>query len=272
MPSRTGTASIVDASAGAGSTSVDVPVNCNAVVAFWARWNFDAGSTLSTLTLDGDSFLPAEAEQAEGVPEGAQGVGVAVLLNPSTGTQTLEWAWSDGEAREEGGAIVLVYIQGANTADPVRDAAVDSTFFEDDPEEHAFGDVSVTIDTEPDDLVLGFAGSVNFEGSETYIPDISLAEFIDNALINHFMFDVGEDVAPSSPSTTVDMTGEHYSWIAAISLKAAAGGGETELAVGSASHGHTAASPTLVQSLVLSVASPAHGHAAESVDLTQVST
>src|SRR5690606_34006910 len=222
MPSRTGTASIVDASAGAGSTSVDVPANCNAVVAFWAHWNFDAGSTLSTLTLDGDSFLPAEAELADGVPEGVNGVGVAVLLNPSTGTQTLEWAWSDGEARPEGAALVLVYIQDANTADPVRDAAVNGATYADE-------DVWVTIDTEPDDLVLGFASSVNFEGSDPYIPDISLSPFIDNALINHYMFDVGEDVAPSSPSTTVDMAGVHYSTIAAISLKAAVSS-ELELA------------------------------------------
>src|SRR5690606_20162741 len=146
--------------------------------------------------------------------EGVNGVGVAVLLNPSTGTQTLEWAWSDGEARPEGGALVLVYIQDANTADPVRDAAVNGATYADE-------DVWVTIDTEPDDLVLGFASSVNFEGSDPYIPDISLSPFIDNALINHYMFDVGEDVSPSSPSTTVDMAGVHYSTIAAISLKAA---------------------------------------------------
>src|SRR5690606_24955418 len=164
MPSRTGTASLVDASGGNGSTSVDVPANCNAVVAFWSHWNFDSGSTLSGLTLDGDSFLPAEAELAEGVTPDESGVGVAVLLNPSTGTQTLAWTWSDGEARPEGGGIVLVYIQDANTADPVRDAAVDSAT--------SNIDVSVTIDTESDDLVLGFAGSFNFQGTDPNRPDI----------------------------------------------------------------------------------------------------
>src|SRR5690606_6749430 len=221
MPSRTGTASLVDASGGNGSTSVDVPANCNAVVAFWSHWNFNSGSTLSGLTLDGDSFLPAAAELAEGATPDESGVGVAVLVNPSTGTQTLAWTWSDNDVRAEGGEIILVYIQDANTADPVRDAAVDSAT--------SSTDVSVTIDTESDDLVLGFAGMFNFQGSEPGTPDISLTEFIDNAVINSHMFDVGEDVAPSSPSTTVDMTGEHYSWIAAISLKAAAPPGGQDL-------------------------------------------
>src|SRR5690606_3374950 len=103
-------------------------------------------------------FLPAEAEKAEGVTPAETGVGVAVLLNPSTGTQTLAWTWSDNDVRAEGGEIILVYIQGANTADPVRDAAVDSAT--------SNTDVSVTIDTEPGDLVLGFAGMFNFQGSE----------------------------------------------------------------------------------------------------------
>src|SRR5690606_32208405 len=188
MPSRTGTASLVDASGGDGSTSVDVPANCNAVVAFWGHWNFNGGSTLSGLTLDGDSFLPAEAELAEGVTPDEVGVGVAVLLNPSTGTQTISWTGSGRGARAEGGEFILVYIQDANTADPVRDAAVDSATFDDD--------VSVTIDTESDDLVLGFAGSFNFEG---FNPDISLTEFIDDAVLNSHIFDVGEDAAPSSP-------------------------------------------------------------------------
>src|SRR5690606_13805506 len=100
------------------------------------------------------------------------------------------------------------------------------------------------IDTESDDLVLGFAGGL----VETSNPVISLTEFINNAVINQHVFDVGEDTAPSSPSTTVDMTGEYYSWIAAISLKAAA---ETELAVDDIVQLQALDAPALTQTHVL---------------------
>src|SRR5690606_41238331 len=95
MPSRTGTASLVDASGGNGSTSVDVPANCNAVVAFWSHWNFDSGSTLSGLTLDGDSFLPAEAELAEGATTGVCGGGFTGQVNTSPGLQPPAGVLSD---------------------------------------------------------------------------------------------------------------------------------------------------------------------------------
>src|SRR5690606_4818299 len=110
--------------------------------------------------------------------------------------------------------IVFVYLKDVNIDDPVRDAAVNATT--------AQTDVSVTIDTEENDLVLGFAQ--RFDDSSGF-PEISLTPFIDNASLNSHLYDVGEDTTPDTPTATISMTGEWYSAIAAISLKAVVGGG-----------------------------------------------
>src|SRR5690606_6438424 len=102
MPTRTGTASQIDASGSNGSTTVTVPDDADLVVAFWSYWDLNAESTLSSLTLDGDSFV-TQVELADGVVSGESGIGIAVLENPTTGAGvTVEWEWSNGRARAEG--------------------------------------------------------------------------------------------------------------------------------------------------------------------------
>jgi hypothetical protein len=208
-PSRTGTASQVDASGGNGSTSVTVPADATAVVAFWAHWDNDGGSTLSALTLGGAGFSIRAQVSEDG---GIVGTGVATLESPSTGSQTCAWTWSAGGARAEGGWIVLVYVKDANIGDVYRAADVD--------QQAATNNVEVTIASALTDLVLAAAQSFNAD-----TPAISGTVFINNAALNSELYDLSEVTAGAS-TTTVTMTGENYSSMAVISLKesAAAGG------------------------------------------------
>lgn len=211
MPTRTGTASQVNASAGNGSTAVTVPADCTCVVALWSHWDGNAGSTISGLTLNGVA-LTIEAQRAEGATTDTNGTGAARLVNPATGSQTFAWTWSAGGARSEGGKIVLVYLKSVDTSSPVRAAGVDGRT--------AATNVAVTISSDPTDLILAMADSFTPTN-----PALDGTVFINNAALNSHIYDVSE-VAPSAgATTTVNMTGEDYSSMAAISLKAAAVGG-----------------------------------------------
>lgn len=211
MATRTGTPSQVNASAGNGSTSVTVPAGANGAIAFWAHWDGDGGSTLATLTLGGNAFT-ARSQIAEGFVGGESGVGVASLASlPAAGSQTLAWTWSAGAARSEGGEIVVVWIADMNVSDPFRDAKTDSGT--------GSGNVTVTVTTDVSDLLIAFAQ--RFAGGN---PALDGTVFIDNATVNSETYDVSE-VTPGAGSTVINMTGEDYSSMAAISLKSAGGGG-----------------------------------------------
>ena len=213
MAQRTGTASQDDASAGNGSTSVTVPADATAVVAFWSHFDGNGGSTLSGLTLNGVSFFPADSQLAEGATADESGVGVASLASPATGSQTLAWTWSAGAARAEGGEIVLVYVKDVDIADLVRAAATDAQISTDN--------CSVNVASEATDLLLAFAQDFN-EGTPDDDPALDGTVFINDALLNLHSYDVSE-VTPGAGSTTVNMTGEAFSAMAAVTLKAATG-------------------------------------------------
>jgi hypothetical protein len=209
MPAtRTGTASQVNASSGNGSTTVTVPSDATAVVAFWAHWDGNANSTLSSLTLNGVSFA-IQSQLAEGHVSDHSGCGVATLVNPATGSQTFAWTWSAGGARSEGGWIVLVYIKGCDTTSLVRSSGLNTNT--------EGADVSVTITTQSTDLVLAAAQRYNTGGAN---PILDGTVFIDNASVNSHLYDVSTVTAGAS-STTVAMTGEYYSSIAAIAIREA---------------------------------------------------
>ncbi len=204
MGSKTGTAIEVDASAGNGSTSVTVPSDATAVIAFWSHFDTNGGSILATLSLNGAAFL-TRAQLAEGAVTDECGVGVATLPNPATGAQTLAWTWSAGGARAEGGKIILVCVKTVDTSNLVRAAGVDAAT--------ASTNVAVTLATETTDLLLAMCQS--FTGTN---PALDGSVFINDAVLNSEIYDVSE-VTPSATSTTVNMTGESYSSMAAISLR-----------------------------------------------------
>jgi hypothetical protein len=185
-----------------------VPADCTVIVAFWAHFDGNNNTTLSGLTLNGASFT-TQAELAEGATTDESGVGVAVLANPATGSQTLAWTWSAGGARSEGGEIVLVYVTGADTVSPAHNAAVDARIGSTAP--------SVTVDSTTTDLVLGFVQS--FSGSP---PLLTGTVFINNGTVNSEVYDVAQEVAGAA-STTFNVTNVDYASMAAISIRVASG-------------------------------------------------
>jgi len=206
MPAtRTGTPSQVNASAGNGSTTVTVPSDATAVVAFWSHWDGNANSTLSSLTLGGSAFT-IQSQVAEGATSNESGHGVATLVNPATGSQTLAWTWSAGGARSEGGWIVVIYIKGCDTSNLVRSSGVDANV--------GGLDVQVTLNTQSTDLVLATAQAYN------QAPAISGSVFLNNISVNLHQYDASEVTAGAS-STTVTMTNEEYSSMAAIAIREA---------------------------------------------------
>lgn len=207
MPSRTGTASQVDASGGNGSTTVTVPAGANLAVAMWAHYDNGTNSTLSTLTLNGVGFtIPTQiAVNAAG---GLTGTGVAYIENPATGSQTLAWTWSNGTARLEGGWIAVTYVADANIGDAVRDS--DATA------QSGSNNTTLTLTTDSTDLVLAAAQSFDTN------PALDGTVYINNVTVNSEVYDASE-VTAGSGSTTINMTNEAFSSMAAIALKAVAG-------------------------------------------------
>jgi len=204
--SRTGTQSAVAGQAASGSTSVTVPSDCNLVVAFWLHYHTGAGTTLSTSTLNSVSFT-TQSESGDSFPASQEhpGIGVATLANPATGSQTYAWAWSSGTACAFGGRIYLVYCKDAYTTDPVDDA--------DNVSETSTNNAEITLTTVSTDFVLAFCGVY----SST--PALDGTVFVDNGVYSSVTHDMSEVTAGAS-STTIGMTGESYTGMAAIALKA----------------------------------------------------
>lgn len=197
------------ASAASGSTSVTVPADCTAAIAFWAHFNALGTSTLSTKTLGGNAFT-TESEIATKSPTATSvGVGVASLTNlPGTGSQTFAWAWSDSDARDEGGGIFIVWVKDVDTTSLVHHAQTGNS--------GGSTNLSVTVNTDTTDLLLAFCES--FTGTN---PGLDATVFLNDVAINSEVYDLSQ-ITPGSPTTAVNMTGESDSAMAAISLKTAA--------------------------------------------------
>lgn len=206
MAARTGTASDISIAGGDGSTSVTVPAGATAVVAFWGHWDGGAGSTLATLTLNGVGFTFEPGQVTE--TGTTTGTGCATLVSPATGTQTVAWTFSGGGARSDGGRLFLVYVNAVDTGSLVRDSAIAST---------DGADLSVIVDSTTTDLVLSFC--VNWAA-----PALSGTVFINNSTSISLTFDVAEQTAGASTTTTT-MTGESYPGMASVSLRNSGGGG-----------------------------------------------
>lgn len=198
---RTGTSAEISANLSGGSAEVNIPYDATGVVAFWSHWDEDGNTGMDNLTFKDETFTIV-TQINEGAIAGEWGVGVAYLDTlPGIGAQTFGWQW-DGTTRIAGGGIHLVFIKNAGG---VRDAAVDAGI--------AAANVSVTLDTETTDLVLAFG--------ESYAVDPALdgTVFVNNEAFAGAVVDLSE-ITPSAGSTTVNMTGETYSTMAAISLTA----------------------------------------------------
>lgn len=206
-PIRIGAPVQVNGSAGNGSTSITVPVGASSVVAFWSHWDGDVASTLSSLTLGGNS-IPVLKQSADGALSGSSGIGVGISTNlPAAGSQTLVWTWSNGGSRSNGGEIVLVFVGGSHTQAPARASAIDFDV--------GGNAVQVGVESTVNDLILAFAqryqpGGLTLDGTP----------LIDNASLNDHIYDLSQ-VTPQATLTPITATGVSWSSIAAVSLRPA---------------------------------------------------
>lgn len=208
MARRTGTSVVINASGGNGSASVTVPADATGVIAFTVHWDGNTGSTLASLSLGGSPFTIRD-QVGEGHSADHNGVAVATLPSPATGTQTLAWTWSAGGARSDGGEIVLVWVRDINPADFFRDAEISTNV--------AANDVSITLSTQPGDLVLALA---NTYADPPGGNPMASGNVWDNNLgpLNGHIWDLTE-VRASGTSTTVTMQGENYAALVGIAIK-----------------------------------------------------
>ena len=199
---RTGTAVTINASQSktGTSSSFTVPANCNAIIAMWHFWENNENVGMTSLELNGSTFIIVENA---GDISDTNGVGIAVLATPSTGSQTLDWVWASASPKAFGGGIVLTFVTDANVADLVRDFGVDR--------QTSSNDVSVVVTSVATDLVLSSCSS---DGT----PGLSGTVYVDNYAVEGENHDYAEQTALAG-TTTSTMTGENYSSMASIALK-----------------------------------------------------
>jgi hypothetical protein len=201
-PTRTGTASTVDISGGDGSDTITVPGDANLAVAYFSHHDGSAESTLASLELNSVAFTIVR-QNAEGNFQDNTGGGIAVLANPSTGSQTIEWAFSAGGARTNGGALYVVYVKDADLSDIYRDVVLCAV--------SAAEPCAVNVVSLEDDLGLAFA-------TTNGTPVLDGTVFIDDDVINNRTTDASE-ITLSDGTTGINMTGENYPHMAAIVIR-----------------------------------------------------
>ena len=210
-PSRTGF-NLLDASAGNLSTSATVPTDTNLVVASWAHWDGSAGSTVSSLSINGVAFTIISQVGDNVLATDSVGVGIAVLVNPAIGSQTHALNWSAGGARDEGGWVAFVYYEDGNTSDPYRVAGIDA--------DNSYNSSSVTLNgIVSTDRVVGFTQNYIFGGT----PNInSLGTSITSGSFNSEAYSVEEDTGLSG-NITFTATNAYYQSLVVIALKESTG-------------------------------------------------
>ena len=206
----------VDALAGSGSTSVTVPTDATAVVAFFSHYDAVTGAALATMTLGGVAMtdetdvLKNEQMAVGDAGTNSTGVGVEYLSwLPGTGTQTFAWSWSAGGNQDEGGAIYLIWLKNVNHGTPFRDFALDSEIASTAP--------SVSIACKSTDLVIGYVQNFSAFGNFTGATVDTL--LYTNDLYNSENVNMATLVATNG-ILTFSNTSPNYSTLVAISIAA----------------------------------------------------
>jgi hypothetical protein len=132
------------AGADPAAQNISVPSDATAAYLFWHFFTDDT-SSISTVTLNSAAPDEAYAIANGGVETFLNAVGVAAWYLPATGTRSLDVAWT--AAPEDGPTSIVVFTKNGNTS-AWRDADAGHTV--------DYDDVSVTLTTQPGDLVLKY--------------------------------------------------------------------------------------------------------------------
>ncbi len=191
-----------------GAQSINVPEGATHYVFFWHAYGF-TDLELESLSLSGQAATLAASEPVPGDSNG-DAVGVAWGAVSATGTQSIQWTFT--ETLTQGPTISVVFLQGVDTNDPVRDAqamhATTGTLQTD----------SVTLATAPTDLILGMVGSSN--GSDGEPAGAFQRTLLDDYQHNFLDEDVAAKYPTGGESTDFFGTGDWLT-ISAIAFSAA---------------------------------------------------
>ena len=194
--------------------NITVPTDCTAVYVFWTFWA-NGTFALSSITLDGQA--PNQSVSGSTSAGGLTARGCAAFYNPATGTRALDLAF--GTAPAEGPLCVVVFVKDGDTT-AWRDADTASGLGE--------TALSLTLDTQPGDLVLKFD-----EKYGTTTPSLT------SGWSNVATQTIGDTesgrlsaISAADTSQVVTAEDEYYSALVAISIPASAGQTYTHTASG----------------------------------------
>lgn len=133
----------VDASGASGGTTFTMPT-ADAILALYCHYDGDISSTMSSLQIDSVA-MTSVIQLGDGVNGSHAGTGAYFLDSaPASGTRDIDWVWSAGGARANGGGIILICLDEEAGTISVLDSAVAG---------HASNVLSGTVDSETTDLV-----------------------------------------------------------------------------------------------------------------------
>lgn len=193
----------------ANTNTPTVPTGCNAIVAFAGLDMSSNGSTISSLTVTGWTTTILDQIATVGASF-ERCAAVATMIGGTTGSKTL--AITGSSSTTQGPSIHLIYLTVDDTADFVRDFATDN-------KADAVA-ATVTIDSASSDMV--FMSDFRYSGlpgTPSGYTSLSTVGF------NNQHSRVSEADTPGASTTTATTDSSQWSAVAAISIKATAGGG-----------------------------------------------
>lgn len=211
---------VINASAGDGSTTVDVPALSEIAIIMCSA--FDAGGAatpLANVVLDGQNDTSVISQDVGASDENA--VYLASIKNFSTGNgKSISWTWTTNAAIDEGGAIYITFWSSVDLTNPFADSdfarATGTTGVQVAGLVCPVNSVVVT-------MAQAFGGTPEMQADGS--PTIN-AVYNDDGTGVASTHAVDIDYFSRTQAThTIDMTGENYSVIIAAVLAEATGGG-----------------------------------------------
>lgn len=200
--------------------NVDVPAGAKTAVIFYGAWIDSATWAASfTATLGGESFtlLDSGGIGSPG-PMYPTPIGVAILHNPPTGTQSLDYQF-DADS-PEGPLVEILFLDSTVTV-----LGVDVNPLGGPDEQNP----QLTVNSSADGLVLGFVSGFYRTSGRAFIDlsfDTGITELKTTATIRDCFAAIGQVDSPGAVSTLVSAFGE-YPGLVAISF-ASSGAGDNE--------------------------------------------
>lgn len=210
MATKTGSSVTFDLSTqNPAAQSITVPADAQLLLFEWC--GFADGLNLSGApTLNGVA-LTLGVSVAGSSSSGASGTGSAWLVNPATGSQSLDWAWA--AAPVEGPHVVVSFWKDVDTANPVRDSDVVAWL--------GTATQSVTLTTNTGDTVVGLVQSYNTAPNAAPASSGQTVLDVVNHIFNSEHVTLAQEDTAGAATTVFSGTGD-YGTICAVAIRTAA--------------------------------------------------